>query len=84
MTFTKILPDDPKRLIAIAKTAIQKAGGAITGNERAGEFCGKTPVGAIGGTYKISDNVLTVTLLKKPMLLSEERIRGAFNRYFTV
>ena len=80
MNFTKALPGDPKRLFPMAKAAIEKAGGKVYGDEQAGEFSGKTPLGKIEGTYRIANGVLRVCLDKKPALIPERKIRDIFDR----
>jgi len=66
-----------------AKAEANIANGSISGDEHSGDFTGKTPLGAIKGTYTVADGILTVSINKKPMLLPESLIRDAFNEYFT-
>ena len=80
--FTKKLTGDIQQIFVKAKTEANAAGGKISGDEKSGDFTGKTPVGAIKGTYTVTDGVLNVTINKKPMLLSENTIKNAINGYF--
>jgi len=54
-------------LLAKAKTEIEAQGGTITGDNTSGDIKISLPiVGAIGGVYKITGQVITITINQKP------------------
>jgi hypothetical protein len=65
-----------------ARQAISGAGGNFQGNESAGTFDVHTPLGDIRGSYTVEQQVIHVTIISKPFLVScgmiESQLRGYF------
>lgn len=72
--FTIPFSGDAESLIARAQRAIERAGGTFSGNAADGNFQGKTPLGAITGSYEVQGQTLALTITDKPFLLSCSRI----------
>ncbi len=65
---------DPESLLKRARQEIENTGGAFNGDAAQGTFQARTPIGSIQGTYQISGQSISLTILKKPFLLSCNRI----------
>jgi hypothetical protein len=67
-------------LIMRAQREIEGGGGSFAGNHSQGNFAVKTPLGAVKGTYAIVANGISITISKKPLLVSctriEKELRG--------
>lgn len=61
-------------LIRRARQEIERTGGVFTGDTTQGTFKAKTPIGSIAGAYTITGQVITLSITKKPLLLSCRRI----------
>ena len=61
-------------LIIRAQNEIEGAGGSFAGDDLQGNFAVKTPLGMVRGKYLIVTNGISVTILKKPLLVSCNRI----------
>jgi hypothetical protein len=65
---------DAESLTSRAKQEIARAGGALTGDSTQGNFSLNTPIGSIEGNYLIDGQVISISITKKPFLLSCQRI----------
>lgn len=65
---------DAESLLRRAKQEIEKSGGTFGGDASRGEFQAKTPIGSIQGSYEIAGQEIALTITKKPLLLSCNRI----------
>lgn len=54
--------------------------GTLNGDEKQGSFEGSTPVGSFEGRYVIDGDNITVTIDKKPFLVSNGRIQEEFEK----
>jgi hypothetical protein len=54
--------------------------GKLNGNEKQGSFEGSTPLGSFEGSYIIEGDDITVTIDKKPFLVSNGRIQEEFEK----
>jgi len=68
-SFNFNIESNPAEIINKVKSKIENEGGSFTGDENEGNFNLPTPVGAIEGNYKVSDNELKIDITKKPMML---------------
>lgn len=59
-----------KSSLTKAKTEINSSGGLFVGDGNSGFFEISTPIGEIHGNYTVLDNVMSVCIYKKPMLIS--------------
>jgi hypothetical protein len=82
-SFTIELKDQPAEFIKKAKSAVEKAGGTLNGDERAGNIAVDTPVGDIHARYEISGSNATIHIDKKPMLLAMSMIKSALTKYLS-
>ena len=64
--------------LAKAKAAAQRAGIALTGDTRQGQFAGQ----GIAGHYAARETVLTVTITDKPCFLPESLIGSKIREFF--
>jgi hypothetical protein len=62
-------------LILRAKQEIERAGGSFIGDAIQGNFQGQTPLGSIQGSYQVIGQELSISITKKPFLLSCNRIQ---------
>ena len=68
--YIKKLSGDVKPVIETARKIAALAGAKLKGDEKSGTFSGKTVIGEIGGVYGVKANILTITVKKKPFLVS--------------
>jgi hypothetical protein len=73
----------PQDLISKAETAIGDAGGAFTGDETAGSFTVPTPLGQIKGAYTINASTITISISKKPLLVSCAAIESKLREFLS-
>jgi len=66
---------DATSLLQRAKQEITASGGVFDGDNEAGIFHAKTPIGSIEGTYQVEANEIALNITKKPFLLSCNRIK---------
>ena len=65
---------DAESLIVRAKQQIERVGGTLNGNASQGNFQAQTPIGAIVGSYQVDGQEITLSITKKPFLLSCAKI----------
>ena len=65
---------DADSLLQRARQEIERGGGMLNGNNVQGDFQAKTPIGSIQGTYQFSGEEIVLSIRKKPLLLSCNRI----------
>jgi hypothetical protein len=81
--YKKSFSGDIKPLIDKAKVVAPASGVHFSGDENCGMFHGKTFAGEVCGSYEVRGGIITITVNKKPLLVSEIRIKTALNKYFT-
>jgi hypothetical protein len=76
------VPANLAAVIARVQSLIVGEGGTFTGDVKAGQFAGPTPVGTVEGRYAVQGAVIRITITSKPMIapcgVIESRIRGYF------
>lgn len=77
--FTLNYPGDKSQLLNKIKNAAGDKG-QFAGNEEQGSFEGDTPLGKFAGSYTIDGDSITVTIDKKPFLISNGRIQEEFEK----
>lgn len=80
--FTLSYPGDKASLISKIQSTIGSKG-KFNGNEQLGSFEGSTPIGSFEGSYTIDGDNITVTIDKKPFLVSHGRIKEEFEKALT-
>jgi len=70
-----------EQLVAKAKSAIINAGGQFSGDVAGGEFSLSTFVGAIAGSYDVSQSNLNINISDKPMFVSCSMIEQELKKY---
>jgi len=75
MAFSIKFKNSAKSLVADVKKAVKKNNGKFSGDETEGNIEIPTPLGKISGVYQIDGQKAKIEILKKPFLLSEERIK---------
>jgi hypothetical protein len=81
--YIKKLSGDVKPLIETARKIASIAGAKMKGDEKKGTFSAKTVVGGIDGVYEVNAKVLTITVNKKPFLVSEAKIVTGLDKFFS-
>ncbi len=71
----------PGQLVAMAKRAVEEAGGTFNGNTERGHFKVPTPLGGIAGTYRIAASKVYILITEKPCLLSCWEIENFIRRH---
>jgi hypothetical protein len=74
-TFTISFTGSAKELVRRAKQTIEREGGTFVGDAIQGDFKGKTAIGSIQGKYQVEGQSITLSIIKKPLLLSCNRIQ---------
>ena len=77
--FTVKYPGDKTELLNKIKNMVGDKG-RLDGNQDSGNFEGNTPVGSFEGSYTIAGDDITVTIDKKPFLVSNGRIQEEFEK----
>ncbi|CAN5242802.1 hypothetical protein BH11BAC6_BH11BAC6_12870 [soil metagenome] len=70
-------------IISRAKDAINGAGGNFEGNEETGGFDLNTFMGQIQGNYNILDDLISINITKKPMLVPCGEIEKQLRKYLS-
>lgn len=78
-SFTVSYPGDKAELLNKIRSTIGSKGN-LNGNEEHGSFEGSTPVGSFEGSYTIEGNDITITIDKKPFLVSNGMIKDEFEK----
>jgi hypothetical protein len=71
----------PGEVRRLAESAIVRAGGDFSGDERSGQFRLSTGIGSVKGNYSINGNLLSVTISDKPMFVGCGRIENEIKKY---
>lgn len=77
--FSLNYPGDKKQLLEKIKNAAGDKG-QFAGNESQGSFEGDTPLGKFAGSYSIEGDTISITIDKKPFLLSSGMIKDEFEK----
>ncbi|WP_297333200.1 hypothetical protein [Flavobacterium sp.] len=77
--FTIKYPGDKAGLLNKIKSTIGDKG-KLAGDEQQGSFEGSTPVGKFEGSYAIAGDDITISISKKPFLVSTNRIKEEFEK----
>lgn len=78
-SFTVQYPGDKSELLNKIKNTVGKQG-QLEGDDSLGVFEGSTPIGKIEGSYSIDGDSITITIDKKPFLVSEGKIQEEFEK----
>ena len=68
-------------LMEMAKKALAKHNGTLSGDEHAGSFDLPILIGHIKGNYTIEDNTFNLEITKKPLLVSYKRIEAELRKH---
>lgn len=77
--FTVNYPGDKSELLNKIKQTVGEKG-HLAGDANNGNFEGSTPIGKFEGTYAINGDDITITIDKKPFLVSNNRIKEEFEK----
>lgn len=77
--FTVSYPGNKADLLNKIKNTVGDKGN-LAGNEQQGNFEGSTPLGSFEGSYAINGDDITITIHKKPFLVSNSRIKEEFEK----
>jgi hypothetical protein len=77
--FTVKYTGDKAGLLSKIKSTVGDKG-SLNGDEKQGSFEGSTPVGSFEGRYIIDGDDITITIDKKPFLVSNGRIQEEFEK----
>lgn len=77
--FTVNYPGDKASLINKIKNTVGDKGN-LSGNEQQGKFEGDTLLGKFEGSYSIDGDAITITIDKKPFLVSNGKIQEEFEK----
>ena len=76
------VPADLPAAIARVQSLIVGEGGTFTGDVKAGQFAGPTPVGTVEGRYAVQGAVIRITITSKPMVAPCGAIEAKVRKYF--
>lgn len=82
--FTIHYPKQKEELVEKLQAAIMKSNGEFNGDTSNGMFKGNTPVGGFSGSYRIIDDMIQVSIDKKPWLVSCGQIENEINKYLNL
>lgn len=78
-SFTVKYPGDKSQLLNKIKSTVGDKG-RLEGDDTLGVFIGSTPVGKFEGSYMINGDDITITIDKKPFLVSDSKIKEEFEK----
>jgi hypothetical protein len=87
-SFTIDFPGTASQFTTKAGSAIAAKGGQFTGDTSKGNFHIKTAIGAVEGNYEVlttssaSPTPISVTITKKPFIVSTNQIKQAISDFF--
>ena len=70
-------PQNVSAMVSKASSAIRSDGGAFSGNEQSGFFCGD----GVEGTYSIGKRIC-ITITKKPFIFSNAVVESHIREFF--
>lgn len=76
-SFTVIIREDPEELLERVRRKASKGGVNFWGDSVRGGFSGK-----VSGSYSISGNQLTITITKKPFIVSWGFVKSEIRKFF--
>jgi hypothetical protein len=76
--FEMILEDDLEGRVAEAKRLIEENGGNMSGDSKTGTFS----ISGVEGSYHSTGTQVTITIKKKPMLVTHGFIEKKVRQYF--
>ncbi len=77
--FTVKYPGDKSDLLTKIQSTVGDKG-KLAGDTSQGNFEGNTPLGKFEGAYSIDGDDITITISKKPFLVSANRIKEEFEK----
>lgn len=77
--FTVSYPGDKTQLLNKIRNTVGDKG-SLAGDDQHGNFEGSTPLGKFAGSYSIDGDDITITIDKKPLLVSNSRIQEEFEK----
>ncbi len=86
-SFNINFPGSPNEFVVNANKAIQTKGGIFTGDQKAGTFSLKTPIGSVKGGYQVlnaldTETKVAITITQKPLLVPMSQIQQVIQGYF--
>lgn len=82
-SFNILLSGSADQFLGKAKTAVEKAGGTINGDEKAGNIAISTPIGSIKARYEILGATATIHVDDKPFFLTIDKIKSTLTQYLS-
>jgi hypothetical protein len=64
-----------------ARSAIEKQGGTLKGDDAKGDFVVSTPAGKVKGTYAISGQTFTLNITDKPFIVPMSAIETQVRKF---
>jgi hypothetical protein len=86
-SFNINFPGSPNEFVVNANKAIQTQGGIFSGDQKAGTFSIKTPIGSVKGGYQVlnaldTETKVAITITQKPLLVPMSKIQQVIQGYF--
>ncbi|GHV81768.1 hypothetical protein AGMMS49991_03260 [Spirochaetia bacterium] len=78
MKFSFELNKELSTALQKADQDIRKNGGKFNGNDKSGTFEGK----GIKGNYSITGKTVNITIMQKPLLIKDDKIKSEILNYF--
>ena len=79
--FSKQLTSSPVEVLDRVRRGLDKYGGGLQGDERAGTLRAPTPLGTIEGSYRERGTTLEIQVDRKPRLLPCSAIEAVIDRF---
>ena len=81
-TFDIKKPDNLQEVLSQIERDIKKEGGTFRGDVTSGDISINTPLGEVKGSYKAGDDLIKITITKKPLVVTESRVKEELKKYF--
>ncbi|MES2679547.1 MAG: hypothetical protein V4635_06660 [Bacteroidota bacterium] len=79
--FSIAFSGSPEALVEKAAEAISKANGNFNGDAGSGSFNLSTPIGAVNGSYTMSESSINIQIDEKPMFIACGKIESELQKY---
>ena len=86
-SFNINFPGSPNEFVVNANKAILTKGGVFSGDQKAGSFSLKTPIGSVKGGYQVlnaldTETKVAISITQKPLLVPMSKIQQVIQGYF--
>ena len=79
-TFSVPFSTNPDNLLKQIRQAVKGLRGTMEGDDTSGQLAVSSPIGYVAGSYKIEGQEITLTITRKPLLVTCNMIKSAVRK----